>query len=128
MRLSKEQEKIWELVQADLANEPVASIDHVERMTTWCQKFSPSAGADMDILTTGALLHDVGVVIDRKKHYMVGRERATEIMKEVGFPEEKIPAVLHVLEAHSRYGGPETNTVEAKVGQDADGLGYIGAI
>jgi uncharacterized protein len=128
VKLSKEQEKIWERVQSDLANEPVASIDHVDRMTTWCQKLGPSAGADMDILTPGALLHDVGVVVDRKKHYVVGRARASEILKEVGFPEGKIPAVLHVLEAHSRYGGPDPDTVEAKVGQDADALEYIGGI
>jgi len=35
---------------------------------------------------------------------------------------------LHVLESHSRYGGPDPNTLEAKVGQDADALEYIGAI
>lgn len=128
MRLSKEQEKIWEFVQSDLASEPVASIDHVERMATWCQKLGSSEGADMDVLIPGALLHDVGVVVDRKKHYVVGRARATEILKEMGFPEERIPAVLHVLEAHSRYGGPDPDTVEAKVGQDADALEYIGAI
>jgi uncharacterized protein len=46
----------------------------------------------------------------------------------VGFPREKTDAVLHVLEAHSRYGGPAPRTREAKVGQDADALEYIGAI
>jgi uncharacterized protein len=128
MQLSKEQEKIWEAVTSDLADEPVASTDHVERMVSWCQKIGPSKGADMDILTPGALLHDVGVVINRKEHYAVGRTRAAEILKSVGFPEERTPAVLHVLEAHSRYGGPKAETVEAKVGQDADALEYIGAI
>ena len=33
-----------------------------------------------------------------------------------------------MLEAHSRYGGPEPETLEAKIGQDADALEYIGAI
>lgn len=42
--------------------------------------------------------------------------------------EDKIESALHVLEAHSRYGGPNALTVEAKVGQDADALEYIGAI
>ena len=128
MELTKIQEKIWEQVKTELADEPVASPDHVERMTEWCQLLGPKMGADMEVLLAGALLHDVGVVINRKNHYTVGRARAAEILKEVGFPEEKIEDALHVLEAHSRYGGPDPQTIEAKVGQDADALEYIGAI
>ena len=129
MELTELQKKIWDIVKSDLAHEPVASTDHVERMTQWCQTLGPAAGADMEVLVAGALLHDVGVVIHRQKHYAVGRNRAAEILKEVQFPEEKIDAVLHVLEAHSRYGGaPGPRTPEAEVGQDADALEYIGAI
>ncbi len=129
MELSEIQEKIWSYAKSDLAEEPVASTDHIERMTSWCQKLGPEAGADMEVLVAGALLHDVGVVIDRKRHFAVGRNRATEILKKVGFPEDKIDAALHVLEAHSRYGGaPAPSTTEAEVGQDADALEYIGAI
>jgi len=128
MELTEIQESIWSCVQSDLAQEPVASTDHVERMTIWCQKLAPAEGADMEVLVAGALLHDIGVPIDRKTHYVVGRNRAAEILKQVGFPQEKVDAALHVLEAHSRYGGPEPQTLEAKVGQDADALEYIGAI
>ena len=129
MELTEIQKKIWTHVKSDLSEEPVASTDHIERMTTWCQQLGPDAGADMEILLAGALLHDVGVVINRKQHYRVGRPRAKEILKEAGFAEEKIDAALHVLEAHSRYGGaPDPETTEAKVGQDADALEYIGAI
>ena len=128
MQLNQLQKRIWQHVKGDLAHEPVASTDHVERMTRWCQELGPAIDADMEVLIPGALLHDVGVVINRKKHYVVGRTRAVEILRDSGFPEEKIDATLHVLEAHSRYGGPEPQTTEAKVGQDADALEYIGAI
>jgi uncharacterized protein len=128
VELTDSQKKIWEQVQTDLAREPVASPDHVERMTTWCQRVGPAQGADMEVLVAGALLHDVGVVTDRKTHYTVGRTRAEEILHQVGFPVEKIAASLHVLESHSRYGGPTPNSIEAQVGQDADALEYIGAI
>jgi uncharacterized protein len=128
MELSELQDKIWQHVKADLDEEPVASTDHVERMTRWCQELGPAADADMEVLIPGALLHDVGVVINRRKHYAAGRTRAAEILRESGFPEDKIDAALHVLEAHSRYGGPDPQTTEAKVGQDADALEYIGAI
>ncbi|MGD8984042.1 MAG: HD domain-containing protein [Desulfobacteraceae bacterium] len=128
MQLNQLQKRIWQHVKVDLADEPVASTDHVERMTRWCQELGPAIDADMEVLIPGALLHDVGVVINRKKHYVVGRTRAAQILRDSGFPEEKIDATLHVLEAHSRYGGPEPQTTEAKVGQDADALEYIGAI
>jgi uncharacterized protein len=128
MNLSEIQERIWEHVQSDLADEPVASIDHVERMAIWCQKIGASKETDMEVLIAGALLHDIGVPIDRKTHYAVGRNRAAEILSRVGFPQEKTDAALHVLEAHSRYGGPAPRTAEAQVGQDADALEYIGAI
>jgi len=128
MELTEIQKEIWEQVQADLAHEPVASPDHIERMTTWCQRLGPAEGADMEVLVAGALLHDVGVVIDRKTHYVAGRTRAKEILHRVGFPDEKIAASLHVLESHSRYGGPSPGSVEAQIGQDADALEYIGAI
>lgn len=129
MELTEIQKKIWTHVKSDLSEEPVASTDHVERMTTWCQHLGPDAGADMEVLVAGALLHDVGVVINREEHFRVGRSRAIEVLKEVGFPEEKIDAALHVLEAHSRYrGAPAPETMEARVGQDADALEYIGAI
>jgi len=128
MKLTEIQERIWEQVQVDLAHEPVASPDHVERMTTWCQRLGPAEGADMEVLVAGALLHDVGVVINRKVHYTAGRARAKEILQQVSFPNDKIEASLHVLESHSRYGGPAPKNIEAQIGQDADALEYIGAI
>ena len=46
MELTEREEEIWAQVQADLTYEPVASPDHVERMTTWCQRIGPLKGAD----------------------------------------------------------------------------------
>lgn len=128
MEWTPEQEKVWAQVQDDLREEPVASPDHVLRMTEWCSRLGPQVGADMVALLAGALLHDIGVPIERKTHYLVGRDRAREIMAEAGIPTEKREPAVHVLEAHSRYGGPQPETLEAQVGQDADALEYIGAI
>ena len=33
MELNEIEKKIWKYVESDLADEPVASLDHVERMT-----------------------------------------------------------------------------------------------
>ncbi len=128
MELNDTQKRIWALLKEALGREPVAGPDHVERMTTWCEKLGPDAGADMEILVSGALLHDIGVSVDRKTHYQAGKAKAREILKQTGFPEDKIEAALHVGEAHSRYGGPEPGTTEARVARDADALEYVGAI
>ncbi len=41
MVLSDVEKKIWEKVTLKLADECVASPDHVEQMTNWCQKLGP---------------------------------------------------------------------------------------
>jgi uncharacterized protein len=128
MKLNDVEKKIWERVSSDLKDERVASTDHIERMTTWCQRLGPAEEADMAILIAGALVHDIGVLHDRKNHYLAGKPVAGGILRDAGLPEDKIEPALHVLESHSRYGGPEPATIEAQVGQDADALEYIGAI
>jgi uncharacterized protein len=45
-----------------------------------------------------------------------------------GFPEEKLPAVAHAIEAHSYSGGIAPQTIEAKIVQDADRLDALGAV
>lgn len=128
MNLNDVEKKIWGRVSSDLAEERVASPDHVERMTTWCQTLGPGEGADMTSLVAGALVHDIGVLYNRKNHYNAGKPVAEDILRGAGLPEEKIEPALHVLESHSRYGGPSPESVEARVGQDADALEYLGAI
>ncbi len=128
MELHAVQKKIWSAVSELLADEQVASPDHVERMTTWCQNLAQSQDVDIEALTAGALVHDVGVTVDRKTHYNAGLELARQILVQGGLEEEKIEPALHVMEAHSRYGGPEPETQEAKIAQDADALEYIGAV
>jgi uncharacterized protein len=128
MKLNETEKKIHASVAHELLTEKVASPDHIERMTGWCRKIGQSENVDMEALVAGALVHDIGVTIDRKMHFLAGKGKARKILRVAGFQEAKIEDALHVLESHSRYGGPRPETMEAKVGQDADALEYIGAI
>jgi len=128
MKLNPTQEKIYARVRQVLAEEPVASVDHVERMVTWCQLLGRDLSPDMEALVAGALVHDIGVVVDRPTHYEAGIPLAREIMSQAGLAEDKIEAAIEVMQTHSRYGGPEPASLEAKIGQDADALEYLGAI
>lgn len=120
--------KIREFTGKEMAGEQFAGTDHLERAYEWCQKIGGGRSADMEILLTAALLHDIGLPIDRKKHYEAGLQKARAFLDKLGFKEDEIKRILHVIEAHSRYGGPEPQTLEAKILQDVDAIEYVGAV
>ena len=105
--------------------------DHIERVYNLAVRIAEQEKADMDIIKASALLHDIA----RKKqsetglcHAEQGAKMAPEILKEIKFPKEKIPAVVHCIEVH-RYSKRLTpKTKEAKILQDADRLDAIGAV
>ncbi|MDI7260503.1 MAG: HD domain-containing protein [Thermodesulfobacteriota bacterium] len=120
--------RIREFTRKEMAGEKIAGTDHLERAYEWCQKVGKARGADIEILLTAALLHDIGVPIDRKKHYDAALPKARVFLGELGFKEDEIQRILHVIEAHSRYGGPDPQTLEAKILQDVDAIEYVGAV
>jgi uncharacterized protein len=120
--------KIREFTRKEVAGEQFAGTDHLERAYEWCQKIGGKKGSDMEILLTAALIHDIGLPVDPKKHYEAGLPKARAFLSEIGFKEDEIKRILHVIEAHSRYGGPEPQTLEAKILQDVDAVEYVGAV
>ncbi|MGZ3513031.1 MAG: HD domain-containing protein [Thermodesulfobacteriota bacterium] len=121
--------RIREFTKKEMAGEQFAGGDHLERAFEWCQKIGKERNADMEILLTAALLHDIGLTIDRTKHYEAGLPKARAFLEELGFKkEDEIRRILHVIEAHSRYGGPNPKSLEAKILQDVDAIEYVGAI
>ena len=128
MQVSKYEEKIWPYLKKELPEEKVAGLDHIKRTLAWAKKLGQELGSDMDVQIPGVMLHDIGVTKDRKKHYQRGIEPAEKILREINFPAPKISEVLHVIEAHSRYGGPAPRTLEAKVMWDVDAIDYVGAV
>lgn len=129
MPVADYEEKIWPYLKKELQKEQVAGLDHIKRTLAWAKKLGQELKADMEILIPGVMLHDIGVTKDRKKHYLVGIEQAAVILKEIDFPPNKVNNVLHVIEAHSRYGGgPTPKTLEAKIMRDVDAIDYVGAV
>ncbi len=87
---------------------------------------------DLDVLRAAAPLHDVarayedeGLVED---HAREGARIAREILRKVGFPEEKIEKVAYCIEVHRFREGAVPETLEAKILQDADRLDMLGAV
>jgi uncharacterized protein len=99
--------------------------DHVLRVTHLARRLAEAEGADLAVVTTAALLHDVGEGYGRADHHLRGAQMAREILA------EQAPAfvnvVCHCIEAHRYRAEPAPATLEARIVSDADKLDAIGA-
>lgn len=100
--------------------------DHVLRVLALAERIARAEGANLAVVRTAALLHDVAESEDRNAHHLVGAQRARALL--AGEPPEFVEAVAHCIEAHRFRHEPSPQTLEAKVLSDADKLDSIGAI
>jgi uncharacterized protein len=113
---------IRDLARQMLKNAAFSGLDHAERVRQIAEDIGQREGADLDVLQVAALLHDIGVPIDRERHYEIGSQLAWGILAQLGFTKDEIEPIAHAIEAHSRYGGPDPQILE-----DADAVEYVGA-
>jgi uncharacterized protein len=116
---------------------PAHDINHVMRVYNLCLKLAKyEPNVDLDILRTAALLHDIARTREDKTghthvldvdHAVLGAEMSDKILRELGYPEEKIERIKHCIAAHRFRGGNPPNTIEAKILSDADKLDVLGA-
>ena len=106
--------------------------DHVERVCRMSEKISEDENVDMDVVRAAALLHDIARSKEKEGkcccHAEEGAKMAREILKEVGFPAEKIGHVVHAISVHRYKKNLKAETLEAEILQDADRLDVLGAI
>lgn len=106
-------------------------LEHVRQVERDALRLLAAEGGDAEIVLAGVWLHD-----RYQPQYHGGLEHgpnaavwAAEHLAELGFPEEKIPAVVYAVEHHSKPAGfflPEQH--EACLLWDADKLSKVGAI
>jgi uncharacterized protein len=107
----------------------IHDFDHVLRVLALAEQLARAEGADLQIVRTATLLHDLArgrgdqLAAD---HAQTGAEIARRLLQ--GHPPEKIEAVAHAIAAHRFRTGPAPETLEAAVLHDADKLDAIGAI
>jgi uncharacterized protein len=102
------------------------SFAHVLRVLALAQRIGQAEGANMEIVRTAALLHDIAH--GEPDHHKRGADRARQILD--GHPSDFVEAVVHAIEAH-RFRFRATTpplTLEARVVHDADKLDAIGAV
>jgi len=114
-------------------NDPVHGFDHIQRVYRMAERLALAEGADLEIVRAAALLHDIEGShpgeAERTNHQYQSAERAVALLREEGWEDTRIAAVLHCIRAHRfRDDREPPATLEAKVLFDADKLDVLGAI
>jgi uncharacterized protein len=115
---------------------PVDKFGHQPRLEALTAAVGAGLQYDRDVVSAAAWLHDLGVFAGHRPedpvqlahwdHVAYACSRAPAILREAGFPEEKIPTALQVIREHQP--GDEPSTLEATILRDADILEQLGAI
>jgi uncharacterized protein len=119
-------------------DDPVHDFQHVLRVLTLAERLAQAEGADLEIVRTAALLHDISRLDDdhsgqfalsveaEADHAVLAGREARRILSDAD--PDFVEAVVHAIEAHRFRNEIEPQTIEAKVLFDADKLDAIGAI
>ncbi len=106
--------------------------DHTERVYRLAVRIAKAENADLEIVEAAALLHDVARHLEDPEkgicHAEESAKMAPELLRSIGFPEEKIPRVVHAIYVHRYSKQLKAETKEAEIIQDADRLDALGAM
>jgi len=116
--------------------QPQHKYGHQPRLYALTRQIGEGLDYDDDVVFAACFLHDLGVFVGHRPedpellkkwdHVVYTCEKSPTILREAGFPEEKIPAVLEVIRTHQPHDEPQT--LEAAIARDADILEQLGAI
>jgi uncharacterized protein len=115
---------------------PPDKFSHQARVYALAKELARGLACDDDVVFAAVWLHDLGVFIGRRPenpaalpawdHVAYACQEAPKALRRLGFPPEKIPAVLEVIRSHLPSGRPVS--LEGWVVRDADILEQLGAV
>ena len=109
--------------------DPVHGFDHVLRVLRLVQHIGPLEGADMVLLETAALLHDIARAEEKESggcHATLAAQRVPAIL--AGHPVGAVQAIAEAIRTHRFRANAVPQTLEARILYDADKLDAIGAV
>ena len=96
---------------------------HFASVVKYAEELADELGADKEIVSIAAWLHDIGSVVHgREDHHLTGAKIAEEKLKELNYPEEKIELVKKCILNHRGSQDNSPETIEEKIISDADAL------
>ena len=115
---------------------PPDKFSHQPRLYQLAKQLAEGRPFDDDVLYAAAWMHDLGVFIGHRPEdpaslaawdiVAYAMKEVPPLLRQFGFPTEKIPAVLEVIRTHMPSGQPMT--FEGILLRDADILEQLGAI
>jgi uncharacterized protein len=116
--------------------QPPDKFSHQPRLYALAKQVAGDQTFEDDVLFAAAWLHDLGVFIGHRPEDLAAlakwdnvayaAKEAPALLKQFGFPAEKIPAVVEVIRTHLPCGKP--TSFEGVLLRDADILEQLGAI
>lgn len=106
-------------------------IDHIQRTMTLAETIQAQEGGNLPVIWAAVALHDVGQERERRDggdHALIGATMAGDLLTQLPFPQESIPAVQQAIREHRMTGGKVPGTLEARILYDADKIDCLGAI
>lgn len=107
-------------------------IAHILRVFKNAMRIHKQDGGDGRLLTAAVLLHDCVAVEKnsplRHQASALAADKASAILKEMGWDKDDISSVAHAVLTHSFSANIPPQTLEAKILQDADRLDAIGMV
>ena len=132
MHLDQIQSLCLDYLSDTMASDPAHDLSHVQRVVQNTIRLTGSEKGNAAITIPAAWLHDcVSVAKDsplRKQASKLAAEEAVRFLDSVAYPSELFDDIYHAIEAHSFSANIDTQTLEARIVQDADRLEAIGAI
>lgn len=115
---------------------PVDKFSHQPRLHALTKQVGAGLAYDDDIVFAAVWLHDLGVFVGHRPEdpealaawdcVAYAMKRTTAVLTELGFPPEKIPAVVEAIRTHQPSASPAS--VEGLILRDADILEQFGAV
>lgn len=105
--------------------------EHIQYVYKYVCLLSKNKNVDHEVLELSALLHDIAMTdisLDRLKHNEYGAAIAEQLLRENGYPEEKVQFVKKCILNHISKRAEYRTTDEERILVDADGLSHFDSI
>ncbi|XWX61875.1 HD domain-containing protein [Desulfitobacterium sp. AusDCA] len=125
-----EYQEVISAVQGFYARKDSAhNLEHALRVRDWGRKIAQAENAELRAVELAAILHDIGRSGTLEKtHAESSAALGKNVLQKLGYSEDLIQKVIGAVVSHSREGGHEPLSLEAKVLYDADKLDFVGPI
>ncbi len=112
--------------------DPSHQLDHVDRVLQNALLLLKTEPGDIAIILPAVMLHDCKPIaknsLQRSQASTLSAQHATALLRQWQYPEYYLDSISHAIAGHSYSANLPTNTIEAKIVQDADRLDSLGAV